>query len=421
MRVLQVVHGFPPRENAGTEQYAARLSDALRRKGHVVHTFAPTINPALPMYAVVEEDGLTRVVNNLPGRESRHAGGDAGIDRIFEGLRRRFRPDVIHVQHVMGLSLTLPRAGVPTVWTLHDAWGWCPAGGTLLPPRATAACTGPNPGCASCASAWMRDSSRVDGALGLAARLGRVIDPDRLHRIWKRVPSRARALTTAGRPDPLTAGQVEARLRAFTTFARSCSVVAPSRWLAEAAEAQGFGSVAVVPHGVTVEPGRRGVDGPLVFLGTLARHKGPDVVRAAWVRSGVAVPLRVHGPPGPDPAFEVENDGPLDHEGVLRLLRSARALVLGSIWPENAPLVILEARAVGCPVIAPATGGIPELVQDGVDGWLYRPGDVDQLATVLRRPLPPTIRPPPTFDTHLEALFAVYDRAMVGAPPTPTT
>lgn len=410
MRVLQVVHGFPPRENAGTERYASRLANALRARGHAVHTFAATIDPARAMYTVLREEHVTRVVNNLPGRETRHGGGDAQVDAIFERERARFAPDVVHLQHVMGLSAGLPLGGVRAVWTLHDAWGWCPAGGTLLPPGAEASCEGPNPGCGACATAWQRDTPGVDRALGVGARLGAVVDPARLHRAWKRLPAGLRARVTGGAPEAITAEQVASRAAALRALAGACRVIAPSRWLADEAERQGLGPVRVVPHGVASASGRAppGEAAPLVFLGTLAWHKGPDLVREAWRRAAVPVPLRVYGPPGPDPRFHVDSDGVLDEAGVMAALRGARALVLGSRWPENAPLVILEARSVGCPVIAPRIGGIPELVEDGVDGHLYRPGDVDDLVRALRLPVPSLVTPPPTFDSHVDALLDIY-------------
>ena len=174
----------------------------------------------------------------------------------------------------------------------------------------------------------------------------------------------------------------------------------------------------VVPHGVdpaasmathTAERVQDRVkDAPFVFLGTLAAHKGPDRVRAAWELAGRPAPLRIHGPAGPDPAFAVENDGAVPHEAVAELLASARALVLGSIWPENAPLVILEARAAGCPVIAPDIGGISELLEDGVDGWLYPVGDVAALAERMLRPAPRGGNPPPTLDKHVDAMERIY-------------
>ena len=94
------------------------------------------------------------------------------------------------------------------------------------------------------------------------------------------------------------------------------------------------------------------------------------------------------------------------------LLSRARALILGSRWPENAPMVVLEARAAGCPVIAPRLGGLPELIEPGQDGWLYEPGDVDDLVRCLAAAESgpaPAVRPPPTLDDHLDGLIRVYD------------
>jgi glycosyltransferase involved in cell wall biosynthesis len=167
--------------------------------------------------------------------------------------------------------------------------------------------------------------------------------------------------------------------------------------------------VHVIPHGVEATGRSPAPDGPFVFLGTLAPHKGPDLVLSAWERAGRPAPLHLYGPPGIDLAWanRLPHRGVLPAERVPAILGAARALVLGSRWPENAPLVILEARAAGCPVIAPRIGGIPELVEEGVDGWLYAPGDVDALASALTRPLPAP-RTPPSLADHLDAITALY-------------
>ena len=59
-----------------------------------------------------------------------------------------------------------------------------------------------------------------------------------------------------------------------------------------------------------------------------------------------------------------------DHEEVLQYLRAADLFVLNSMG-EVMPNVILESLAMGTPVIAPNVGGIPEIIQNGVDGLLY--------------------------------------------------
>ena len=53
------------------------------------------------------------------------------------------------------------------------------------------------------------------------------------------------------------------------------------------------------------------------------------------------------------------------------------------LWHENYPIILLEAKAVGCPIIAPRCGGIPEIVQDGIDDILYTMGNEKELANAM--------------------------------------
>jgi glycosyltransferase involved in cell wall biosynthesis len=67
-------------------------------------------------------------------------------------------------------------------------------------------------------------------------------------------------------------------------------------------------------------------------------------------------------------------------------MRGAQALVLPS-YTEGLPRVIVEALAVGTPVIASAVGGIPEVIEEGVTGFLVPAGAEPALADRLRRML----------------------------------
>jgi glycosyltransferase involved in cell wall biosynthesis len=64
-------------------------------------------------------------------------------------------------------------------------------------------------------------------------------------------------------------------------------------------------------------------------------------------------------------------------------LIQSRALVLPS-FAEGLPVVIMEALALGRPVISTYIAGIPELVESGVNGWLVPSGSVDALADAMR-------------------------------------
>jgi glycosyltransferase involved in cell wall biosynthesis len=76
--------------------------------------------------------------------------------------------------------------------------------------------------------------------------------------------------------------------------------------------------------------------------------------------------------------------GPQRREQVLELFRAADALLLTSSW-ENFPHTVVEALAVGTPVLATAAGGVGEVVEDGRNGLLVPPGDAVALAGAIDR------------------------------------
>lgn len=76
--------------------------------------------------------------------------------------------------------------------------------------------------------------------------------------------------------------------------------------------------------------------------------------------------------------------GTQPRERVLELFRGAEAAVLSSAW-ENFPHTVVEALAVGTPVIATAVGGVAEIVEDGHNGLLVPAGDSEAFAAALRR------------------------------------
>jgi len=71
-------------------------------------------------------------------------------------------------------------------------------------------------------------------------------------------------------------------------------------------------------------------------------------------------------------------------QNVAPLMQAADCFVCPSLWAEAAGLVNLEASASGLPVVASRIGGIPEYVEDGRTGFLFLPGDHDELARYVR-------------------------------------
>jgi glycosyltransferase involved in cell wall biosynthesis len=130
----------------------------------------------------------------------------------------------------------------------------------------------------------------------------------------------------------------------------------------------------------------------LAFAGRFGPQKALDVALDALDRvDGVTLLLAGDGAGRADlerraSAFRgrVRFLGRLPRPQVLELFAAADASLLTSSW-ENLPHTVLESLAVGTPVIATAVGGVPEIIQDGVNGLLVPPGDADAVAGAVRR------------------------------------
>jgi glycosyltransferase involved in cell wall biosynthesis len=134
----------------------------------------------------------------------------------------------------------------------------------------------------------------------------------------------------------------------------------------------------------------------LVCVGRLCEQKGQMLlVRAVYalVARGIAIQLVLAGDGEMRGALEALIDecnlqnhvtitGWIDGDQVREQILGARAMVLPS-FAEGLPVVIMEAMALRRPVLTTWIAGIPELVRDGEDGWLFAAGDVAALANVL--------------------------------------
>ncbi|MFN6977567.1 MAG: glycosyltransferase [Gemmobacter sp.] len=139
-------------------------------------------------------------------------------------------------------------------------------------------------------------------------------------------------------------------------------------------------------------------DGPLrlVAIGRFAEQKGFAILIDAMAIARRAVPavtLTLVGDGALRPEIEraiaaaslgdaVHLAGWRDEAGVRAALAAAHALVIPS-FAEGLPVVAMEAMAAGRPVIATWIAGIPELVQDGITGWLVPPADAQALADAI--------------------------------------
>jgi GT2 family glycosyltransferase len=214
--------------------------------------------------------------------------------------------------------------------------------------------------------------------------------------------------------------------------------LAPSRFLRDRMAALGVGGIEVVANGHSALPTAPPVpatNGRVRFgyVGAVIPSKGVHVLAQAFrLLADPRAELQIHGPVLPYHGDEGYGErlrdslgpnagalrGAFPHEGRGVVLAGLDVLVVPSIWEENAPLTVHEAFQARLPVVASGHGGLAELVRDGLDGLLFRPGDAHDLARAMRRLMddgerkrlgndPPSV---PSLPDHVIALEAIYTR-----------
>jgi glycosyltransferase involved in cell wall biosynthesis len=81
----------------------------------------------------------------------------------------------------------------------------------------------------------------------------------------------------------------------------------------------------------------------------------------------------------------VKFKGHVKHDLILKEYRDSDILLVPSIWEEPFGIILLEAMSQGVPVIASRTGGIPEIIEDGISGLLVPPNDPEKLAKAIKK------------------------------------
>jgi len=144
--------------------------------------------------------------------------------------------------------------------------------------------------------------------------------------------------------------------------------------------------VATVYHGIDVDafkPRLEGVGNGFVFMGTLSHNKGIDIaVKAAHV---LGVKLTIAGELRESEQKFLEKEvypyidgerirlvGEVDQQEKNRLFAEADGILFPSRWSEAFGLVLVEALACGTPVIALSNGTVPEILRDGVTGFIVK-------------------------------------------------
>lgn len=388
VKILQVIHGYPMRYNAGSEVYTQTLSQGLAEQ-HEVQVFTRMEDPFLPDYEVrLERDPSDsripiHLVNNPRNRDRYRC--DA-IDARFAEVLESFRPDIVHVNHTSHLSTSLiqeaTRREIPVIYTLHDFWLLCPRGQFMQT-------FSEDPG-----ELWGLCPGQVDENCALRCYRryfgGGEEDWDLDRAYWTGWVKRRQA-------------HLRGMLDQVDRF------IAPSRQLLERYR-NGFAipdnKLVYLDYGFDRRrlEGRKRTPDPLFTFGYIGTHipsKGIHHLIDAFSRLRGNARLRIWGRPrgletrslkaladrllGADTHSIEWLPEYRNEEIVHQVFDRVDAIVTPSIWLENSPLVIHEAQAARIPVITANAGGMAEYVRHEWNGLLFAHRSPASLTTQMQR------------------------------------
>jgi glycosyltransferase involved in cell wall biosynthesis len=366
MKVLQVIHGFPPYYMAGSEIYTHTLTTELAKRVDV-SVFTRIENPYAPPYTFTEEslNGiLVRRINKpLQDYTLLDKYIDNKIDDAFRKMVKETKPDLIHIGHLSHLSTNIVKIAkqefsLPVVYTIHDFWLFCLRGQYIREDMSL--CTGCNErNCYCC----------------LKSRFKEHLTKKMIHKYYEHMKAIRKHIDLFLAPSEFLLNFFKANgvpeskmILSKYGFEKSQITFTKKRYFANSRISFGF-------------------------LGRIIPVKGIKLLLDAFDdRLNEKSNLHIFGDGGRD--FRYLNSakrkniivkGGYDNGNIQQILDQIDVLVVPSLWYENSPLVIQEAFLAGKPVITADIGGMAELVEPGKDGFLFRAGKVRSLQAVMMR------------------------------------
>lgn len=374
MKVLVAAHNHPALHPGGTEIFAHDLFRAYQRAGcdalflgatNHIHREA---RPGTSFQSIGTTGDEILLWSGHFDRFYMSQVDLYGIVPDIVELLRDFRPDVVHLHHLLLLGAEFPhivRRTLPEcriVMTLHDYYPICHHDGLMVRTTNKELCYGAS--------------------------------PDRCHSCFKEIALDKFVLR-------------ERHLKSLLSTVDG--FVSPSEFLKQRYVDWGLSEhlISVIPNG---QPERVPIKRPEAprakpvfgYFGNLNPWKGTTVLLEAakqLISEGLDFELRVHGAaPFQSENFIADVDrlfaetypfvqrrGAYRREDIAQLIASVDCAIMPSIWWENAPLVIQEAQGQNCPVITSNIGGMAESIEDEVNGLTVTPNDPMALASAIRR------------------------------------
>lgn len=380
--ILMVVHGFPPYSNGGTELYTYNMSCELKKLGHQVTVLHPVENKrrAFCSFIKKERDGLdviefnTYVADKTPKLDFLNA----NYDQAFHHLLKANSFDIVHFQHLLGLSANWIKiaksTNAVTMLKLDDFWFLCK--NIHLNDHNNEYCSGPDADekCCSCL-------------------VGKSI-----------------AIEPPGIKEMATKYMTLRRNCLRDVFEKVDFVHTPSNFAKQMHEAYGYRNpnFRVIPTGIL--PFERKAEKTYTghetemhigFMGHIALRKGIlDFIEAVSQfqnndakHNARRLVFHIWGNHYNDEIYrymtqQIKQIADTNYHGGFnpddrKAIFSKIDLLVVPSSGENYPFIIREALFSSVPVISTRIAGVPEIITDGVNGFLYEHGDTRGLAKLF--------------------------------------
>ncbi len=405
MRVMLVIDVYPPSRAGGATIYTVNLAEELAKRGIEVDVLcAGSWSEGRSHFNGVSMDIVNGVRVHRIHLNWRQAPApfdylydNITLAGVFRELLSRIRPDIVHVHSCLTLSARIIEESLslrlPTILHLHDYWFLCALQNLVR--KDGNVCEGPS-------SAWNCQACVLSGTKAL--RWTGCLLPDRIQQ---------KLITFAGRYSPLTRlpgligmlGNM-ARRQAYLRrmLASVDAVTTHSFFLTSMFRRHGFRVDHFVPMPLGFDFAWVQKVRPVIservrfgYIGHLQKIKGVHtLVRAfAGLPRDIQATLEIYGDPTQEPEYiaslrsydhpALHWRGPFARPQLPDILSNLDVVVVPSICYEVCPTVVREAFAAGIPVIASNSGGVTEMIENGVSGLLFRSGDEDDLRDHLVR------------------------------------
>ncbi len=371
-KILIVSHLFPPYFIGGSEIVAYEQAKMLKNLGFDIKIFAGRINNEGESYFVRKEKSKFEIMRfNLQEKDFDCNVVNFNKNELLAGFRKalfEIAPDIVHFHNIYPLSIKMieecRKIHIPIVMTLHDFWGICFK--NLLITDEGSLCDKKGIECIYC----QRELRDTHG-------------------------------------NPVSLAERNQTLMQYLNMVDL--LISPSRYLINRFIDCGIpqNKTVIINNGIDLSRFRktektRSNKIRFAYIGQIIGHKGiENLLRAVSLLSEKEkkrMSLLLVGS-GEKSFVEycksltkelmlseiVTFYGEVGNNKVAKLYRNIDILIVPSIWPENSPVTIMESLATGTPVLASDIGGIPELIHDGVNGFLHKHDEPVSLAANINR------------------------------------